>query len=139
LRAGFRYPQLFQSAAQPGSKRRNRTSPKRTRLSDAGSLFSKIRKKYRTTRPPPALLSIKQMEAAFVRKKKEDFGKSERLNWHLAFYQAMQMELFEYLDDLEFTFEYQLISEPMTLANVRHPCRSSGHALHVVADRCACY
>jgi hypothetical protein len=46
-------------------------------------------------------------------KNKRDSGKSDKLSWHLAFYQAMQMELFDYFDDIEITFEHQLTSEPL--------------------------
>jgi len=43
---------------------------------------------------------------------KKDSG---RLDWHLAFYQAMQMELFEYFDDIDIACEHQLTSEPLRI------------------------
>ena len=40
---------------------------------------------------------------------------TERLNWHLAFYSALQWELAEYRDCLEFRYEEQLTSEPLRI------------------------
>jgi len=39
----------------------------------------------------------------------------EKLKWHPAFQQAMQLELFEYRDFLDFKCEYQLTSEPLRI------------------------
>ncbi|MDR3183154.1 MAG: hypothetical protein LBT89_09605, partial [Planctomycetaceae bacterium] len=39
----------------------------------------------------------------------------ERIAWHPAFVEAIQMELEEYRDFLEFTAEYQLTSEPLQM------------------------
>jgi hypothetical protein len=38
---------------------------------------------------------------------------ADKLNWHIAFLRAIQLEFYEYLGDLEITPEYQLTSEPM--------------------------
>ncbi|MDR0313364.1 MAG: hypothetical protein LBI14_07180 [Treponema sp.] len=38
-----------------------------------------------------------------------------RISWHPAFYEAIQMELEEYSDNLEFIFEYQLNTEPLRI------------------------
>jgi len=38
-----------------------------------------------------------------------------KLNWHPAFFQAMQQELFDWKDLLEFKYEYQLTSEPLRI------------------------
>jgi hypothetical protein len=38
-----------------------------------------------------------------------------RLKWHPAFLQAMQMELFDYRDFLEFKYEHQLTAEPLRI------------------------
>ena len=40
---------------------------------------------------------------------------SSRIHWHSAFLQAMQHELYDYLDSLEFKFEYQLTTEPLRI------------------------
>jgi hypothetical protein len=37
----------------------------------------------------------------------------EKLQWHPAFLQAIQLELIEYKDFLEFKYEYQLATEPL--------------------------
>ncbi|MDR1301159.1 MAG: hypothetical protein LBK43_01635, partial [Treponema sp.] len=37
----------------------------------------------------------------------------EKLQWHPAFLQAIQRELIDYKDSLEFTSEYQLTTEPL--------------------------
>jgi hypothetical protein len=42
-------------------------------------------------------------------------GGIERLNWHPAFVEAIQMELVAYKDNLEFQSEYQLTSEPLRI------------------------
>jgi hypothetical protein len=39
----------------------------------------------------------------------------DALNWHPAFLQAIQQELFDYRDSLEFKYEYQLNSEPLRI------------------------
>ncbi|MDR2733922.1 MAG: hypothetical protein LBC99_04675 [Spirochaetota bacterium] len=46
---------------------------------------------------------------------KKNPGKPEKLLWHQAFYDAIQLELFEYRNDLEYTFEHQLTSEPLRI------------------------
>jgi hypothetical protein len=38
-----------------------------------------------------------------------------KLRWHPAFLQAMQLELADYRDSLEFKYEYQLTSEPLRI------------------------
>jgi hypothetical protein len=38
-----------------------------------------------------------------------------RINWHSAFIEALQMELYEYRDALEFHSEYQLTAEPLRI------------------------
>jgi hypothetical protein len=40
---------------------------------------------------------------------------SPRISWHFAFIEALQMELYEYRDTLEFYPEYQLSSEPLRI------------------------
>ena len=40
---------------------------------------------------------------------------STKLQWHPAFLQAIQMELYDYRDSLEFKYEYQLTSEPLRI------------------------
>jgi hypothetical protein len=37
----------------------------------------------------------------------------EKIHWHPAFFQAIQLELADYRDILEFKYEYQLTSEPL--------------------------
>ncbi|MDR1301550.1 MAG: hypothetical protein LBK43_03655, partial [Treponema sp.] len=37
----------------------------------------------------------------------------EKLHWHPAFLQAIQLELIDYKDSLQFTSEYQLATEPL--------------------------
>ena len=39
----------------------------------------------------------------------------EKINWHLAFCQAIEMELAEYKDQLLFNREYQLTAEPLRI------------------------
>jgi len=46
---------------------------------------------------------------------KRNSGKSDKLSWHLAFFQAMRMELFDYIGDIEMLFEHQLTSEPLRI------------------------
>jgi hypothetical protein len=41
--------------------------------------------------------------------------KHDKLKWHPAFLQAVQQELFDYRDSLEFKYEYQLTSEPLRI------------------------
>jgi hypothetical protein len=38
-----------------------------------------------------------------------------KIPWHPAFLQAIQQELFDYRDSLEFKYEYQLTSEPLRI------------------------
>ena len=47
--------------------------------------------------------------------KKEKTKHAEKHYWHPAFLQAIQHELFDYLDFLEFKYEYQLTSEPLRI------------------------
>jgi hypothetical protein len=49
---------------------------------------------------------------------------SQRIHWHPAFFQAIQLELADYKDILEFKYEYQLTAEPLrvdTLIVVKPP------------------
>ena len=39
----------------------------------------------------------------------------EKLQWHPAFLEAIQLELFDYRDSLEFRYEYHLTSEPLRI------------------------
>ena len=48
-------------------------------------------------------------------KKKNKFRKSTRIPWHPAFVQAIQLELDDYRDSLEFYPEYQLTAEPLKI------------------------
>jgi len=45
----------------------------------------------------------------------EDDAGRGKLQWHPAFLQAIQAELFDYRDFLEFRYEYQLTSEPLRI------------------------
>jgi len=47
--------------------------------------------------------------------KKQRSGKSIRLSWHTAFLQAVQLELSDYSDSLEFKYEYLLAGEPLRI------------------------
>jgi hypothetical protein len=46
---------------------------------------------------------------------KSTAGETGRINWHPAFVEAIQMELSDYKDNLEFHSEYQLTSEPLRI------------------------
>ncbi|MDR2735182.1 MAG: 3-isopropylmalate dehydrogenase, partial [Spirochaetota bacterium] len=46
---------------------------------------------------------------------RKNSGKPDKLQWHLAFYDAIRLELFENLDDIEIIYEHQLTSEPMRI------------------------
>ena len=46
---------------------------------------------------------------------KDTSQKHGKLHWHPAFLQAIQLELFDYRDLLEFKYEYQLTSEPLRI------------------------
>jgi hypothetical protein len=52
------------------------------------------------------LSAVGPFAGGFMRKK-------ERISWHPAFFEAIQMELEEYSQDLQFISEYQLTKEPM--------------------------
>jgi hypothetical protein len=56
-------------------------------------------------------------------------SRSEKLKWHPAFFQALQLELIDYKNSLEFKYEYQLTSEPLRLdlLIIKKP---SGLAIH---------
>jgi hypothetical protein len=45
----------------------------------------------------------------------EPDGRDNKLRWHPGFLQAMKLELADYRDSLEYTFEYQLTSEPLRI------------------------
>ena len=47
--------------------------------------------------------------------KGEETSNSERIAWHPAFFEALQMELDEYSNDLQFISEYQLTTEPLKI------------------------
>ena len=40
----------------------------------------------------------------------------DRLNWHAAFYDAIRLELEDYLDMLTFEFKHQLNTDPLIIA-----------------------
>jgi hypothetical protein len=40
-------------------------------------------------------------------------NRPEKLKWHPAFLQALQLELIEYKNSLQFKYEYQLTAEPL--------------------------
>jgi hypothetical protein len=42
-------------------------------------------------------------------------GTAVRISWHPAFFEALQMELYDYRDALEFHSEYQLTAEPLRI------------------------
>jgi hypothetical protein len=44
---------------------------------------------------------------------KSGTDRPEKLQWHLAFLQALQLELIDYKNSLEFKYEYQLTTEPL--------------------------
>jgi hypothetical protein len=44
-----------------------------------------------------------------------DGGQNSYISWHPAFYEAIQLELEQYKDALEFSYEYQLSSEPLRI------------------------
>jgi len=46
---------------------------------------------------------------------KENKNEGERISWHPAFFEAIQMELDEYGKDLEFIDEYRLTTEPLRI------------------------
>ena len=47
--------------------------------------------------------------------KQKNTKRSSRISWHPAFVEALQMELQEYRDDLEFVSEYPLAAEPLKI------------------------
>ena len=47
--------------------------------------------------------------------KQETPGEVDRISWHPAFFEAVQMELDEYRNNLEFSSEFQLVSEPLRI------------------------
>jgi hypothetical protein len=49
-----------------------------------------------------------------ARQKKKHYP-AKRINWHPAFVQALQLELFDYKDVLEFKHEYQLTAAPLQI------------------------
>ena len=51
----------------------------------------------------------------YMKNEKPRGGKTQRLSWHPAFLQAVQLELSDYSDSLEFKYEYQLASEPLRI------------------------
>jgi hypothetical protein len=51
----------------------------------------------------------------FMENEKSTAGKTSHINWHPAFVEAIQMELFAYKENLEFYPEYQLTSEPLRI------------------------
>ncbi|MDR1025152.1 MAG: hypothetical protein LBL56_05440, partial [Treponema sp.] len=46
---------------------------------------------------------------------KPDPVRPERLQWHPAFLQALQLELIDYNESLQFKYEYQLTTEPLRI------------------------
>jgi hypothetical protein len=46
---------------------------------------------------------------------KPDPVRPERLQWHPAFLQALQLELIDYKESLQFKYEYQLTTEPLRI------------------------
>ena len=48
-------------------------------------------------------------------KKKSSGSRVSPLPWHSAFKQAMQAELYDYREDLDFRHEYQLTTEPLRI------------------------
>ena len=46
---------------------------------------------------------------------KDEDSNHGKLKWHPTFLQAIQLELFEYREFLDFEYEYQLISEPLRI------------------------
>jgi hypothetical protein len=42
-------------------------------------------------------------------------NRPEKLKWHPAFLQALQRELIDYKDSLQFHYEYQLTTEPLRI------------------------
>ena len=50
-----------------------------------------------------------------MNQEKDTHHNSDKLKWHPAFLEAIQQELFDYKDLLEFKYEYQLVSEPLRI------------------------
>jgi hypothetical protein len=50
-----------------------------------------------------------------VAQQKKKHYPARRINWHPAFVQALQLELFDYKDVLEFNHEYQLTAAPLQI------------------------
>ena len=50
-----------------------------------------------------------------MKKKKNPASEAPRLAWHVAFLQAIQLELYNYRDVLEFKYEHQLTVEPLRI------------------------
>ena len=48
-------------------------------------------------------------------KEKQETGKKQKLQWHPAFAAALEMELLENKDDLEFEREYNLNRKPLLI------------------------
>ncbi|MDR1351708.1 MAG: hypothetical protein LBK05_00380, partial [Treponema sp.] len=46
---------------------------------------------------------------------KDGPDRPEKLQWHPAFLQALQLELIEYKNSLQFRYEYQLTTEPLRI------------------------
>jgi hypothetical protein len=47
--------------------------------------------------------------------KKDADYRHGKLKWHPVFYQAVKLELYDYMDSLEFKYEHQLTSEPLRI------------------------
>jgi hypothetical protein len=63
-------------------------------------------------------------EVGRLEKPRASDSASQRIHWHPAFFQAIQLELADYRDLLEFKYEYQLTAEPLrvdTLIIVKPP------------------
>jgi hypothetical protein len=52
---------------------------------------------------------------SLLHRKEYSMAGKGKIHWHPAFIQAMQQELFEYLDSLEFISEHQLTAEPLLI------------------------
>jgi hypothetical protein len=48
-------------------------------------------------------------------KHQKNENKEPRMTWHDAFYQAIQLDLLDYKDDLSFQFEHQLTTQPLRI------------------------
>jgi len=64
---------------------------------------------------PPETSYTLYMEPSNDAEKTGQGAHDERLPWHSAFFEAIQMELDEYRDNLQFIHEYHLTTKPLQI------------------------